>query len=232
MLILYYFGNFFNKKCFQCIFCFYLYAVNDKKHIFLLEAVEVYMRFGIKSVTMDELARQLSISKKTIYTFVKDKNDLVEQCLQLSHDQEQRDIKDISIRYDNAIDELLAIGELVTSRLRSIHPSIFFDIQKYHPSVLKKFNTHKNTIVKECIVSNIESGKNQGLYRENLNIEIIAGMHLSFIDVLFQGKAFQGNSISFFEIYSEYFRYHIRGIASEKGSKYLQELIKTKHYDI
>ncbi|MFK8039461.1 MAG: TetR/AcrR family transcriptional regulator [Crocinitomicaceae bacterium] len=232
MLIYLLFGNFFYKKCFHCVFCFYICPVNDKKINFLLEAVQVYMRFGIKSVTMDELARQLGISKKTIYTFVKDKNELVEQCLQLSHDQEQCDIKDISEKFDNAIDELLAIGELVTTRLRSIHPSIFFDIQKYHPGVLKKFEAHKNTFVKGCIISNLEKGKKQGLYRNNLNVEIIAGMYLSFIDVLFQGNTFDSHTISFYEIYSEYFRYHIRGISSKAGLAHLQKVIDTNNYDL
>lgn len=206
--------------------------MEEKKVDFLQEAGQVYMRFGIKSVTMDELARQLGISKKTIYTFVKDKNDLVEQCMELSHCQEECDIKLISEKYENPIDELLAIGELVTSRLRSIHPSIFFDLQKYHPKVLKKFESHKDTFIKECIVSNLERGKDQGLYRENLSVEIIATMYLTFIHVLFSGEVFLSQNVSFYNIYSEYFRYHIRGISSEKGLAYLQKAIDTNNYDL
>ncbi len=206
--------------------------MEEKRVQFLTAASEIFMKYGIKSVTMDEMARQLGMSKKTIYTFVKDKNDLVEQCLELSHHEEECQIEGISEKYGNAIDELLATGELVASRLRSIHPSIFFDMQKYHPNVLKKFEAHKNTYVKGSIISNLERGKEQGLYRDNLNVEIIARMHLSFIDTLFGTGTFDRSSSTFSDIYFEYFRYHIRGIASEEGLKYLQELIKTKHYDI
>ena len=205
--------------------------MEDKKQAFLIAASGIFMRLGIKSVTMDEMARQLSMSKKTIYTFVKDKNNLVEQCLELFHFKEECDIQEISEKQLNAIEELLAIGELVASSLRSIHPSIFFDLQKYHPDVLKKFEAHKNTFIKGCIVSNLEKGKKDGLYRKNLDVDIIANMYLSFIDVLFGSDTFAGNS-SFLDVYSEYFRYHIRGIASASGLAQLQDLIKTKHYDI
>lgn len=181
---------------------------------------------------MDEMARQLGISKKTIYTFVKDKNDLVEQCLQLMNEQEQIEMQEISSTNTNAIDELLATGQLVVARLSAIHPSIFFDIQKYHPYVMKKFNEHKSTFVKGCIISNLELGKQQGLYRENLNVEIISEMYLSFIDVLFQSSNTKSPKGSYEEIYSEYFRYHIRGISSAAGLSYLQKVIETNNYDL
>lgn len=206
--------------------------MDDKKQNFITEATAVFMNFGIKSVTMDELARQLGVSKKTIYTFVKDKNELVDACMKLAHSEEQCAIQSISESNENAIDELLATGELVSSRLLAIHPSIFFDLQKYHPQVLKNFNHHKNEFIKGCVIANLEKGKNQELYRENLNSEIIASMYLSFMDVLFQGNTLQIKAHSFHDIYSEYFRYHVRGIASEKGLKYLQLIIKTKNFEI
>jgi len=206
--------------------------VESKKANFLTEAVQVYMRLGIKSVTMDEMARQLGISKKTIYTFVKDKNDLVEQCLQLMNEQEQCEMEEISENHENAIDELLATSQLVVARLSAIHPSIFFDIQKYHPSVMKKFNEHKSTFVKGCVISNLELGKQQGLYRENLNVEIISEMYLSFIDVLFQASSTNSPKASYQDMYSEYFRYHIRGISSEAGLMHLQKLIEKNNYEL
>lgn len=206
--------------------------MDKRKKDFLIEAVSVYMRLGIKSVTMDEMARQLGMSKKTIYTFVKDKNDLVEQCLDLSHNKEECDIHDICASNENAIDELLAVGELISSRLKAIHPSIFFDLKKYHPAVMQKFDKNKEAFIKPHVITNYEKGKKQGLYRENLNSEIVASMYLLFIDVLFKGDLFQDNKLSFHDIYSEYFRYHIRGLASDKGLKYLQEIMKTNKFDI
>jgi AcrR family transcriptional regulator len=190
------------------------------------------MQYGFKSITMDEMARQLGMSKKTIYTFVKDKLDLINQCLELDQDKEKRDITAIGEKYDNAIDELLAIGELVSSRLRAIHPSIFFDLNKYYPSIIQKFNAHKNTFVKQCVIENLEKGIQQELYRGNLDSEIISKMYLSFIDVLFQSDTFPTNEYTFTQVYSEYFRYHIRGIASDKGLIHLQKVLTNNNFNI
>jgi AcrR family transcriptional regulator len=203
--------------------------MEQKRSEFLTQVISVYMKFGIKSVTMDELARQLGMSKKTIYTFAKDKNDLVEQCMSLAHQGEEHIIEQVCANYDNAIDELLAIGETVSERLRSIHPSIFFDLQRYHPKAYAMFNKHKETVVKGCILNNLENGKKQGLYRDNLNVEIIAKMYLAFIDVLFGGEVFPFNDYQYNDVYSEYFRYHIRGISSLKGRDYLLKIIKEKN---
>jgi AcrR family transcriptional regulator len=206
--------------------------MNDKKLEFLKQAFEVYMKFGIKSVTMDELARQLGMSKKTIYTFVKDKNDLVEQCVKMAQAGETCEIDLITKTNENAIDESLAIGESIASKLRSIHPSIFFDMQKYHPSAYKLMTCQRDELITDSVVSNLIKGKAQGLYRENLDETIISKMYLSFISVLFNGDIFQTSEFTFSQVYSEYFRYHIRGLASDKGLKYLQEIMKTKKIEI
>lgn len=206
--------------------------MNDKKLEFLKQAFEVYMKFGIKSVTMDELARQLGMSKKTIYTFVKDKNDLVEQCVLMAQKNEHCEMENISNSYENAIDESLAVGESIVTKLRAVHPSIFFDMQKYHPGAFKLMTCDRDELITDTIASNLIKGKKQGLYRENLDEIIISNMYLSFISVLFNGDVFQKKEYTFSQIYSEYFRYHIRGIASDKGLDYLQEIMKTKKIDI
>jgi len=211
---------------------FYICNMNMKKIEFLSQVLQVYMQLGIKSVTMDELARQLGMSKKTIYTFVKDKNDLVEQCIQLAQQGEECEIKTISEQQENAIDELLTLGELVANRLRNVHPSIFFDLQKYHPKAYKMMNCTRDELITESVVANFIKGKKQGLYRDNLDVNIIAKMYLSFIDVLFRREVFPSTQYSFIQVYSEYFRYHIRGIASDKGLKYLQKIMQTKKFDI
>ncbi len=206
--------------------------MENKKQEFLLQALGVYMQLGIKSVTMDELARQLGISKKTIYTYVKDKNDLVIQCIKQAQQNEECEIKDISESENNAIDELLKVGELVAQRLRSVHPSIFFDLQKYHPEAYQLMNVHRNKLIINSVTSNLKKGKEQGLYRNNINEDILSKMYVSFIDVLFHGDVFPTSKYSFIQVYSEYFKYHIRGIASDKGLNYLEKIMKTKKLDL
>lgn len=206
--------------------CFIFAAMDEKKKEIIAQATAVYLKYGIKSVTMDEMARQLGISKKTLYSFVADKNELVEQCVLMSHADEVCRIADISTRYTNAIDEILEISRSVAGELKRIHPSIFFDLAKYHPNALKLMNTHKHDYVRGCVMNNLRKGIEQGLYRANLNVEILSTIYLATIDHIMLGEIFDERETSLDLIYKEYFRYHIKGIASARGIEYLNELIQ------
>jgi AcrR family transcriptional regulator len=90
---------------------------SEKREI-ITQATAIYLKFGIKSVTMDEMARQLGISKKTLYSYVADKNELVEQCVLLEHEGEVCQIGEINKQFENAIDEMLAISRYVAGTLK------------------------------------------------------------------------------------------------------------------
>ena len=206
--------------------------MENKRIQFLIAASDIFMKYGIKSVTMDEMARQLGMSKKTIYTFVKDKNELVSECLDLGHNNEMNEICQVCESNLNAIDEFIKVSMVVSNRLKNIHPSIFFDLQKYHTDTYHSFNKNTTEFIKKTMIDNLKKGKEQGFYRDNLDEEIVSRMYLAFTNTLFAGEVFPPNEYGYNVIHSEFFRYHIRGIASKKGLEYLQELIKTKNYDI
>jgi AcrR family transcriptional regulator len=184
------------------------------------------MKYGVKSVTMDEMSRQLGISKKTLYQFVKDKNDLVEQCMLLRNEDEKQKIEVIVSKTDDAIKQMLHISQLITSELQQIHPSIFFDLAKYHPSVMKMMDKHKDEFICGCIEQNLVNGINQGVYRKNLNPKVISAIYAGMIDLMLSGELMSESKLNAEEVYSEMFRYHIRGCANEQGLEYLIELVK------
>lgn len=202
--------------------------MENKKAEFLHQASQIYLKCGVKSVTMDEMARQLGVSKKTLYQFVSDKNDLVEQCLELQHEIEKQKIAEIVQNTGNAIEQMLRISQFIISELRQVHPSIFFDLAKYHPSVLKMMQCHKDEFVCGSIEQNLISGIKQGLYRKSLNPKVISAIYVRLIDVVLGGVDYGQVDLKPDEVYSEMFRYHIRGIASEQGLEYLVELIKNE----
>lgn len=199
--------------------------MEEKKMEIVKAALEVYMKFGIKSVTMDEMARQLGISKKTLYLYVSDKNELVEACILHAHDCDLKGVDEICARNLNAIEELLEVGRYLVKTLGSIHPSIFFDLSKYHPGALKLMQTHKYESMRASILNNLCKGMEQGVYRDNLTPEILSRLHMGTIDLVLSGELVPVDKYRVDEVYSEYFRYHIRGIASNKGLEYLKELI-------
>jgi AcrR family transcriptional regulator len=200
--------------------------MEQKKVEIIKSALNVYMKYGIKSVTMDEMSSQLGVSKKTLYLYAKDKNDLVEQCLTLILDSNVCEMEKIFQKKLNAIEELLEVGRFIIKTLGSIHPAIFFDLAKFHPNVLKLINDHKEEMMCMSIENNLANGKKEGLYRENLTPAIVARFHMNSMEFIMSAAFMEDTNSRMDQVYAEFFRYHIRGIASEKGIECLKEIIQ------
>ena len=175
---------------------------------------------------MDEMARQLGVSKKTLYQYFTDKNDIVDSCLTYALECDLADLKSVFNHGENAIQELMQVSKKVMKQLKDIHPSIFFDLSKYHPKSLTKISSQKNSGIKDLLLNNLKKGIKEGLFRDNLNAEILANIHMALMEHLMSNDLTEGHTYGPEVIYSEFFRYHIRGIASTKGLAYLKEMIK------
>lgn len=201
--------------------------VDSRLEQLLTGAMEVFMKYGIRSVTMDDLARHLAVSKKTLYKYVKDKNDLILKGIEFHQVQEHCTMKACVEKHLNAIDEMFEITKMVIDQIQNVHPSVMYDLEKYYPAAKAKFNEYKMTVVKTWHEDNLRRGIEEGLFRDDLNIEIITALYLSRMDDFFgMQELFNDKTIGFKEVYLETFRYHIRGIASEKGIDYLKDKIK------
>ncbi len=188
---------------------------------------ELYLKYGIKSITMDEVARQLGISKKTLYQHFKDKVDLVEQTMMYTIEKHTKNIKKLQLGKMNAIEELLAINKYLNKVIEKEHnPSIDFDLQKYYLDIFKKFHEYRRKVTYESLIKNLEKGKKDGMYRANLNVEIIAAIHMARVESQMQGNATLFKKFSHQEIYNEIFTYHIRGICSRKGIDFYENKLK------
>jgi len=198
----------------------------EKQESILEQVNKLFMRHGIKSMTMDDVANHLHISKKTLYQFVTDKNDLVERSMSRMHCQHTGIIDSICTQGLNAIDEQLEITKYLATLLSQVHPSIHYDLEKYHPKAWQQFNEEKRSHICDCMTQNMRKGMKEGLYRDDLKADIVAKLYLSRFDVIFDGELFPVDKYSFSDVTWESFRYHMRGIASDKGLKYLEK--KTK----
>ena len=189
----------------------------------------LFMRLGIKSITMDELSRQLGISKKTLYKFVSDKNELVEKVLSYGCELDHNGIEKICEEGLNAIDEAFEISNFVSDHIQAMHPSIAFDLQKYHAKAWTDFRCQKKGNITSCYVRNMEKGIQEGLYRDDINIPVIVNYYVERFDIMFDEELFPADKFKPSEIYRELFRYHIRGIATEKGIKFLIKNTKKRN---
>lgn len=202
--------------------------MSDKATKLIQEAAHVFMRYGIKSVNMDDMARHLGVSKKTLYQIVRDKDELVSKAVCSFANEESCRMSEIGNMHLNAVDENLEIMKWVLSLLRHVNPAVEYDLQKYHPDVHRFMRTHRNRVVYDGMYRNIRKGQKEGLYRKDFNAEIIAKIYVSRLDVMFDQELFPVSEWSLSDIYTEAFIYHIRGIASTKGLEYLREKMKLK----
>lgn len=197
--------------------------MEEKESVILEQVFKIFMRFGIRSVTMDDISRELKISKKTLYKFVTDKADLVTKVVKMDLIKDEKIITDFTNASETAIDELLMVMKYFGEKVGGIHPSIHFDLEKYYPEAWDVFNSHKKNFHLGCVVRNLQRGIKEGLFRENLNPEIIAIIHVNRVDMMFDGELFPPAQFNFGDVFMEMFRYHIKGISTEKGIQLFNE---------
>ena len=183
------------------------------------KADELFRRYGIRSVTMDEIASQLGISKKTIYHYYADKDELVDAVAvdEIKFSQESC-TKDMAMSA-NAIEEIFRVMEFVEVMFRNMNPSMLFDLEKYHPSGYKKFLEHKNRFLFEMIKRNLERGIKEELYRPEINVEIMTRYRLESMMIAFNPELFSPAKFNLVSLQQEIIEHFLYGLATLKGYK-------------
>ena len=184
---------------------------------------ELYLKYGIKSVTMDDVSRELGISKKTLYQHFKDKDDLVKKVVVYQMSFLAAQMEKLSDNKMNAIEELFCVSKFISKYLKQINPSVSYDLQKYYPQVWKDINMDRRGHIFNRIKENMQKGIKEGLYRDNINIDIIARFYLFRIELSQTFDLLVDSQYTFEEIFNTSFYYHIRGIANQKGLEYLEK---------
>ncbi len=184
-----------------------------------LKADELFRKYGIRNITMDEIAGQMGISKKTIYQYFADKNELVDDVISdlLSFNQ-SRCNADKAVA-DNAIHEVFLAMEMVKEMFENMNPSILYDLEKNHPDSFQKFLQHKNKYLYQVLKENIEKGIKEELYRPDIHADIIVRIRLETMFLPFNQTIFPKNKFSLVEVENELLEYFLFGIASMKGYK-------------
>lgn len=188
----------------------------DLKNI-LKKVSELYNKYGIKSITMDDVARELGISKKTLYQFVSDKDDLVGKYIDYEIGIKQEEICKCFKSELNAIEELFEISLFMNKMMRDQNPATEYDLKKYYPNHFQKIVKIRRERMYNYILLNLQKGKEEGLYREDMNEEVIARLYLSRSENIHFDELFTVEEFTSVKLFIELLTYHIRGIASDKG---------------
>lgn len=184
---------------------------------------------------MDEIATQLGVSKKTIYQFFADKDELVDGIISdmLLYNQ-QRCNKDRKLAND-AVHEVFLAMEMVQDMFSNMNPIILYDLERNHPATFQKFLQHKHKFLFQVIRENIERGKHEGLYREDCNTDVIAKIRLETMMLPFDQQIFPKSKYNLVDLEQQLIEYFLFGIATLKGykliGKYKQQKIKKSFKD-
>jgi TetR/AcrR family transcriptional regulator, cholesterol catabolism regulator len=190
----------------------------------ILEQVRrLYQSYGIKSVTMDDVANKLCISKKTLYEYFTDKEDLVRQVMLNEHTRWFEVLKETERGDLNAIEELFEVYKILKRMFREYNPSMEYDLRKYYPDLAAKLRTIRRKMILESGYRNMTKGKREGLYRKDLNSKIIARLHLLKIENMIDTDMFSIGELTSFKVFHEIFVYHLNGIMSPKGRFFFEE---------
>ena len=187
------------------------------------KAHELFMRYGIRSVSMDEVANHLGMSKKTIYQFYTDKDALVEDVIELQITANQSECNMHKLKSENAIHEMFMAVDMMLEVLTNINPNVIFDLEKYHPKAFKKHTEFKNKFLYSIIRQNLDWGKEEGLYREDINAEIMARFRLASTFLIFNPELFPHGKHSIPAIITEMTDNFLYGLATAKGQKLIQK---------
>jgi len=204
------------------------HMTNDTSIRIFQQAHDLFMQYGLKSVSMDDIANKMGISKKTIYQYYADKEELVAAVVKhiTSHNQSQCN-KDI-LSSENAVHEIVLAMEEMSKLFETMNPSILFDLQKYYPKAFRFFHSHKNEFIYSKIKQNISRGIKEGLYRADVNIEIVTKYRVESIVLAFNPEFQTSVKSGLVSIAHELSTFFLYGIANEKGHKLIGKYIKIR----
>lgn len=191
----------------------------------LQQSLQLFSQFGIRNVSMDDIAKVTGMSKKTIYQYVKDKDELIQKTFEFELENGCQVTENIIKSHENALETMIKITEWHANRVKYTNPVAILELQKYHPQVWALMAKHHQEHVIPNIVKIINKGIEQGYFRENIHVQIVARLHVEKIRIMFDSNIFPYTQYDLSEVYHTIQDLFIRSIITDKGLKYYE-----KHY--
>ncbi len=185
----------------------------------LKTSLALFFKYGIKHITMDDIAKELGMSKKTIYQFYKEKDDLVNQLCSNELKEQEYNFDEMNKTAKDPIHEIMLISDKMRVMMQNINPMFFLDLQKFYPTAFQRFQSFKENCAYKNIYTNIKKGIDQGVYRSDLDPEFVSRLRLAQIDMLMFGNYFTYEKISFAKTHALVLDIFIYGICTIKGHK-------------
>ncbi len=196
--------------------------MDDKMNMILDTTESLFKRYGIRSISMEDISKELGMSKKTLYQFVENKPDLIEKFLQHILSKSNSCITEDSAGM-NAIDILLQVSIKVSKEIEDVNPVIAFDLEKFYPALYKSFVMAKREHVYLKIKENLEQGAAEGLYRTDIDFDLVAKLYVQKLIDIHNPDFLSSVDFNVEKVFQVMFDNHIRGISNTAGLNYYEK---------
>jgi AcrR family transcriptional regulator len=193
----------------------------------LTGATDLFLNYGFKSVTMDDIANALGVSKKTIYQHFDNKTKLVEASTMYAFQFISQGINQICSLEKNPIEEIYSIKKFVSEYLKDEKSSPQYQLQKYYPKIFKNLKEHQFCVMQECVTDNLNRGVELGLYRNTIHVDFISRIYFNIMLAIKDKDLFPDDKFSMNMLMNNYLEYHLRGICTPKGVETLNNYINS-----
>ena len=190
------------------------------KEKIITKAKDMFLKLGFKSITMDDIAGEMCISKKTIYKYFANKELLIEESVQIIHTEVNEIITEIVSKNFNAIEENFEIRRMFYDMFKSTDTSPIYQLKKHYPEVYQKVLKYQVEMCESCFRDNIQKGIAQGLYRNEINVDAYVKFYYFLIFTINENTRSEREA---FALEMEALEYHTRAMATEKGIAELEK---------
>jgi AcrR family transcriptional regulator len=184
---------------------------------------DLFLQAGIKSVTMDDIAKHLGMSKKTIYQFFKDKNELVTALVKKKLKEDEDQMIEFISRSTNVIEEMINMTKCSEEMFSRINPIVIHDMQKYHPDAWKVFQDFKSDVLVSTLEELLTKGIKQGYIRPEIDVKIVARMRVNTVELGFNTSIFPVAEFNTWKVQVQFLDHFNYGICTLKGYKLLNQ---------
>lgn len=189
------------------------------------KSTELFLNLGFKSVTMDDIASEMGISKKTIYVHFKNKSELVDATTLNLFMVISKEIDAICDLEKNPVQEIYEIKQVVMNHLKNEKSSPQFQLQKYYPKTFKRLKDKQFEMMQSCVTENLKRGVFMGIYRSNIDVKFISKLYFFSLLSIRDNDLFPLKDTSMQYLLENFLEYHLRGICTEKGLSFLNQLL-------
>ena len=184
---------------------------------------ELFLKAGVRSVTMDDIARNLGMSKKTIYQFFKDKNELVMALVKKKLQEDENQMSEIIRKSGNVIEEMINMMKCSEDIFSRINPIVIHDLQKYHQEAWRQFQNFKSEVLIHTLEELLAKGIKQGYIRPDIDVKIIARMRVNQVELGFNTTIFPVSEFNIWKVQQQFHEHFNYGICTLKGYKLLNQ---------